>query len=838
MNSIYQALKSANTSNDQTRKEAEEFLKRASEQNFPLFLQTLAKELSNPESDDDTRQLAGLVFKNSISAKDSQTNTTLGNNWKVIDNATRQNIKQQLLNTFPIPNQKPRHTATRVVAHIALIELPDKLWPDLLPQLIQTFKNSTDANIKQAILQTIGYICEDINPETILDFVNPLLEVITLGMMDQNLNVKHAATQALLYALEFAKSNFEIPQERDLIMRVVFENTLCPDNQTKTSAFSNLTKIGTLYYNAILNYMEKIFEVTVSTIQTCQDANVVTQAIEFWTTLAETEFDEEVEPSKLCTLKALPHIMPVLLTTLNKQEEFEDEGAWGITPAGSVCIVQMARLVGDPIVPLVLPFVIANIQSPEWRNRDAAGIAIGSIVDGPTNFNDKNHAILTQLLALLKDTNSSVKDTAAWAIGRICSHQIRSVAPILDQLLGPIMTATTDPSYKVSAYACWTIHNICQAFDEGPVGPFPSLQPVSVLIAQCLITAVHREDANEEGNKLKVNGYEALNSLIHYGSAEPTLVTDILTVILRDFDDSFNKETLGQEDVEDLCQTQILLCSTIQAISSSYKDCIKPQASRIMQNLLKLFTSGSKKSNPIIYEESLLAINSVILALEQEFAPFVNEFFPILKLCIQSVEFGSVPNLAIGIIGDLARTFNNHFTAFAPETIPLVIQALSEPKLPMQYKPPAITCLGDIAFAIGGEIVPYLQSIMEVLITASAAYVDDPDFLNEFRDAILAALSELIHALKSVNKADLFAQYLQHVLNFISVIYADSQRNEELTSSAIGLLGDIMQTIPGPYITNPIISQLVQEGVTKQLQIAKWTQDILKQQQQQQQQPI
>ena len=54
--------------------------------------------------------------------------------------------------------------AATCVAAIAVIEIPKGMWVDIIPTL-QTGANSDSLQIRLASLHTLGFICEDINPE-------------------------------------------------------------------------------------------------------------------------------------------------------------------------------------------------------------------------------------------------------------------------------------------------------------------------------------------------------------------------------------------------------------------------------------------------------------------------------------------------------------------------------------------------------------------------------------------------------------------------------------------------------------------------------------------------
>ncbi|CAH1446638.1 unnamed protein product [Lactuca virosa] len=98
----------------------------------------------------------------------------------------------------------------------------------------------------------------------------------------------------------------------------------------------------------------------------------------------------------------------MLLETLLKQEEDQDqdEGAWNLAMAGGTCLGLVARTVGNDIVPLVMPFIEENITKPDWRQREGATYAFGSILEGPSPNQLTplvNVALNFMLTALTKD---------------------------------------------------------------------------------------------------------------------------------------------------------------------------------------------------------------------------------------------------------------------------------------------------------------------------------------------------------------------------------------------------------------------------------------------------
>lgn len=81
--------------------------------------------------------------------------------------------------------------------------------------------------------------------------------------------------------------------------------------------------------------------------------------------------------------KAIDKIVPALLWVLTKQDEDEDEDEWTPPVSSATCLSLLAQCVRDAIIGPVVPFVESNIGNGDWRNRAAAVMAFGSVMDGP-----------------------------------------------------------------------------------------------------------------------------------------------------------------------------------------------------------------------------------------------------------------------------------------------------------------------------------------------------------------------------------------------------------------------------------------------------------------------
>ncbi|MCI20594.1 importin subunit beta-1-like, partial [Trifolium medium] len=160
---VTQILLNAQAVDGAVRKQAEDNLKQFQEQNLPSFLISLAGELANDEKPVESRRLAGLILKNALDSKEQHKKIEFVQRWLAIDPTFKAQIKALLLRTLSSPSHDARSTASQVIAKVAGIELPHKQWPELIVSLLSNV-HQLPAPTRQATLETLGYICEEVSP--------------------------------------------------------------------------------------------------------------------------------------------------------------------------------------------------------------------------------------------------------------------------------------------------------------------------------------------------------------------------------------------------------------------------------------------------------------------------------------------------------------------------------------------------------------------------------------------------------------------------------------------------------------------------------------------------
>lgn len=212
------------------------------------------------------------------------------------------------------------------------------------------------------------------------------------------------------------------------------------------------------------------------------DENVALQAVEFWSTVCDEEIELALEAEEAADFgetierdssdfakSALPEILPVLLQLLTKQEEDATDDEWTVAMAGGTCLALLAQCVGDGIVTPIIPFVESNIKSDDWRRREAAVMAFGSILDGPeeTILAPLVAQALPTLIEMMRDPSLHVRDTTAWTLGRISDVLVKTIK--VDVHLGALIEALVgglDESSRVVSNCCWSIMNLAEQLGD------------------------------------------------------------------------------------------------------------------------------------------------------------------------------------------------------------------------------------------------------------------------------------------------------------------------------------------------------------------------------------
>ena len=604
----------------------------AENSNFQGFILALSTELATEGKEINGRQLAGIHIKNLLYAKDPAALTNKVNRWKGLPAESRTPIKLLLSQALQSPVTVARHTAAQASAEVAAIELPYNEWPEFLPGLTEVVNSAeTSDGIKVSALECLGFACERLALSADMEqsATDRMLTTIVSGIgKERSSEIRLAAAIALRNSIIFTAGNMENVSERNMIMSAICEATQCTDPRVRAAAYECIVNIAYQYYNKLRDYMPTLFQITFETIRKDEE-QVALQALEFWSTVAEEEMElldeaidysergEAVPEDRMCMryiAGATEHLAPLLTEVMTKQDEEADEGTWNISMAAGTCLTLVANTIQDQVVPAIMPFVQANIKSENWRLREASTMAFSSILDGPSpeSIGPYVNQSIQVLLGALADEHPMVKDSSAWTLGRICDLHVRSIPtetfPNLVTSLGAILMKE---SPRVSAQACFALHNLAAAFSDeaesARVNGTNALSHYMANLLQTLMQVAEREDCDE--CNLRVTAFEAITVLIQYSAPDcKSILLQLLPVVLEKLNQSFSMPVLTNDDKELKEGLQGLLCGVIQVICLKItKEDVLPYGDSMMKGFLQVL----EVKNAVAHEEAFLAIGSL-----------------------------------------------------------------------------------------------------------------------------------------------------------------------------------------------------------------------------------
>jgi len=613
-----------------------------------------------------------------------------------------------------------------------------------------------------------------------------------------------------------------------------------------------------LYYENMRFYMEKaLFGLTILGMKS-EDEDVAKLAVEFWSSVCEEEINieddnaqvessDQMRPFYNFARVAVSEVVPVLLLLLTKQDEDAADDEYNVSRAAYQCLSLYAQCVGNGVIPPVIQFIEANLRNEDWHQRDAAVSAFGAIMEGPEEkvlVPMVRQALAPLVEMMMSDPSLHVKDSVAYALGRITENASEAIDPatnmsaLIQSLFSGLMS-----SPKMAASCCWALMNLVERFSY-PDQDQNYISPHFNQSVHSLLEVTGRGDCEPS---VRTAAYEVLNVYVQNAAKENLpAVASLLDVVMQRLEETvpMQSQVVSVEDRITLEDVQTSLCTVLQAIVSRLDTEISSQGDRIMQGLLQMLTTlGNKSSVP---EAIFGVISALANAMEAEFIKYMDSFAPYLYNALGNREELSLCSVAIGLVSDITRSLGDQSQPYCDQFMNYLLNNLSATNLTNQFKPAILQTFGDIAAAIGGHFETYLSVVAQVLDQASAVTVtpDHPyemyDYVISLREGIMDAWSGIIGAMKAGGKIQILQQYTVSIFSLLSKIAQDHNRSEALMRSCMGVIGDLADAFPNGELASDFRSESItvmikqtktnREFSTRTIETARWAREQVKRQ--------
>ena len=324
--------------------------------------------------------------------------------------------------------------------------------------------------------------------------------------------------------------------------------------------------------------------------------------------------------------------------------------------AGATCLSLIAQVIQDQIVPLVIPYVTSNVQSENWHQREAALMAFGSIMEGPSPESMAEYVVgsLTVLLNCLQDPVELVKDTAAWTLARICDCHSESLPSEAFPVLVQALHTSLNDSPKVAAQACFAIYNLAGAVVTGEDVQTNALSGVLEVLIGKLFEVTVRND-NDEHN-LRASAYESINKLVEHSAVD---MQQVVGAVMTEAMTRLEATLSGRQDGDGVMNLQVLLCGLIYQCVQKLNQGIEPVADRLMGLFLQVL-------NVRALEDAIMVIGQIADKLGESFERYMKAFNPLLIQALGSVQEYQVRYLdrpTLSCVPFLMCTFSHRYAS-------------------------------------------------------------------------------------------------------------------------------------------------------------------------------
>lgn len=226
--------------------------------------------------------------------------------------------------------------------------------------------------------------------------------------------------------------------------------------------------------------------------------------------------------------------------------------------------------------------------------------------------------------------------------------------------------------------------------------------------------------------------------------------------------------------------------------------------------------------------------------MEADFIRYMPTFAKWLELALRNWEEHAVCTIAVCVVGDICRALGDKVAPYCDVLVTLLLENLKNPHINRTVKPPILSCFGDIALAIGGKFEPYFPHVMVMLQQASLIPIpEDADYdlvsyVLQLREDIFESYTSIIQGLRTDNKADLLLRHVEAIVGFVSFVWNDPNKSDEVIRGAVGVLGDLAHALGSKVrdvLKHEIVQGIINECVTSRDQqtreVAKWAKQVI-----------
>ena len=682
--------------------------------------------------------------------------------------------------------KEARHTAAQAIGKVGALDLGVKQWPELLPALKAGVQPTSPAGTKQATLEALGYVCEELDPSALEQVqVNEVLTAVVAGMRgNEDAATRVVATKALDNALNFAAKNFETEVERTYLMTVLCEGAHASEEQARGTSSAPpvlaasapqlsllpllrwrlpaslrrhthcccgsvivaavislhcsrilllmqvreacmecLADVAFLYYPVLGQYVKTVFEITQRAFSgPLASEKVAIHALDFWANVCEHEAGEEPD---------------------------------GITNFGFALSAAPALV---PLLLTALPTKVASedeLEDDTWDVSRAAGLCLQVLCR--TCGNMVVDAVLPFVQLHVTGADWRAREAAVTAFGALVDGPSDDrIRPVAAAALNSLLTLLKDPSLPVRRSTAHCLGTVFEALHM-PADPdaLPPVVPADTLpaVLSALVHAVAQDDPSVADSAIwavtqLVDGYSPM-AAEHPTQATPLspFFTNLVQALLQAAERPDAVKLRG-DAYDALCET--LNCGTAAEgqVMLQLIPHLLAKLAQTWEGAQQAQLSGAALEAQAEMQGHLCGCLMVITARLSKLGPPHSEALTAQAdhlmgayLRVFGCRDATVHGEALLAVGALVDALGRGFLKYMPALSPILDLALKN-TAEASVCANGVMLVGDLCRELETDILPYADNIMLLLLTAlssnDVSRAVKPHIISAFGDMALA----------------------------------------------------------------------------------------------------
>lgn len=404
-------------------------------------------------------------------------------------------------------------------------------------------------------------------------------------------------------------------------------------------------------------------------------------------------------------------------------DDFDDDddddlyAEWNLRKCSAAALDVLSTVYESRLLEQCLPHLRQTLASQDWREREAAILALGAIAEGcMAGMIPILPELFPHLLTMLKDSRPLIRQIACWTLGRYgrwAAHlpdgeRQRYLEPLIEGLLGSML----DNNKKVQEAGCSAFAAL-----EDQAGS--ALVPYLRHILQLFVAAF---DKYQQKNLLVL--YDAVQTLADsVGSAlnSPEYIDLLMPSLIK-------RWTNIADDDRDLFPLLECLASVTIALGPGFAPFAPPVFSRCIQILHQNLAHMDAHANGNVLDmpdkDFLITALDLLSGLVQGLGANIMELIestqpPLLQLLLICFidPVAEVRQSAYALLGDLAINCYASIKPFLGQIMPNALSQIDTKTDSISVTNNAIWSSGEICLQAGSDISPWVEPLFKQLVT-------------------------------------------------------------------------------------------------------------------------